>query len=977
MSTAPPPKANLTHPLTSLIGRQAEIQQISRLLSRPEASAEAQGPAPAESTRCLTLTGAGGSGKTRLAVAVGAALRDRFAHGVCWVDLSSLSDSLQIPFAVTRALSVQVTPQADLLDSLTDYLAQKELLLIVDNCEHLVNACAALFQHLLSRAPGLHILATSREALKIPGETTWLVPLLPVPDRGETVQIADLAGYPGILLFVERARSVEPTFQLNAENASAVVELCQRLDGMPLAIELAAARVKVLTVAQIVARLQDRFLLLKADNRTVLPRYQTLRAAMDWSYDLLDEGEQFLLHGLAVFINGCTLDAIEYLTADGFPLTDPPLDLLTRLVDKSLVMVQRPPNRPTRYTLLETIRVYALEKVHQSGRETHLRRRHRDWFLALAQAFAQDPARQMEWIRAVEVDYPDMRMALDWSTQEAGEAGSGLQLATLMYYYWDRHGYLQEGSSLLQRLLVHPENAGHTPLRAQGLMRFGLLIFLQGEVPTATQAYAEVLQIGQEVGESQLVVQACGNLAMVMTGSAPPAQVSQYVEQGLQEARRIGDTDGVSQLLFYAASLALETGDYAEAQTLLNESLTLMRQRANLVRLAPALWRLGHLCWLQDAYAPALAAFQESLALRQQLESRRGIAYAIDGIAWVAAMTSQTATAARLFGATQELFTGMATHFHPMEQPAHDAAQHVAWQTLGDDRFAQAQTEGASLTLEEAVDLALTVTVAAPALTLPPSSALETTPITAPESAPLLHLYGFGPAQVWLGDHLLTPGDWIYAKARELLFFLLTHGPASREQIGLAFWPDNSPEQLRRNLGVTLHHLRKALGDNGWILYADGIYRFNRQRPYWYDVEAFEQLAATGAATGDAQALTQAIALYQGEFVADLLAGEWPTSPREEYAQAYLNALLTLGRVHQSAGHFAQAAQLHRKAIAQDPFLEAACRELMQCLAQAGERGQALRVYTDLDRLMQREFGSPPSAETQALFLQLQTAPAI
>lgn len=955
----PQPRHNLPAQLTSFIGREEELTELCRLLTRDT-----------EPVRLLTLTAAGGSGKTRLALQVGHAVAAHYREGVWWIDLSPLVDERLTPQTVTKALGLTVTPQQGFTNALVEHLQAKEALLVLDNCEHLVEECATLAQTLLRHCPQLQILATSREALKIPGETTWLVPLLSVPRRGTTPPLAELLVYPALRLFLERARALLPSFQLTPQNAAAVTQVCQRLDGMPLAIELAAARVKVLSVDQIAARLDDRFRLLKADSRTVLPRYQTLRATLDWSYELLAPDERSLLQRLAIFAGGCTLEGVEYIVADAADLLDElPLDTLTRLVEKSLVVVQQQENEQTRYTLLESIRAYALEKLRSAGQEMAARQRHRDWFLQRAEGIAtgMSGSQQTVWLAEMDVEYENFQAAIEWSRQTAGEAPLGLRLACHLRHFWDRHGYLREGSLCLQQLLAHPENSEPSAPRAIALNHLGFLTFLEGDSATAITFYKEALTIGQQLPDLAVIAQSCASLALMLTGMPDPQQAQPYIEQGLVAARTLQDRKQIYNILYYDAWLAMVQGNHPRAHALLEESTGLMRSEGDLVRLGPALWLLGHLYWLEHDYAQSLAAFRESLRLRRELKSRRGIAYAIDGIAWVAAVTGQAEVAAQLFGAADMHFNAMNTHFHPVEQPTHDAAVSATRMALGEAHFTAAWQAGARLSLEAAADLALQVESP-----LPVTGAPVTPPI--PTVAGVLKLYALGPLRVCRDTQTLTAADWGYIKAKELLFYLLTYGPATREEIGLAFWPDAAPEQLRRNLGTTLHHLRKALGRPEWVLFENDQYVFNRTLPYWYDVEAFTILCQQAQENRDPVTLLQnAITLYKGAFMADVVNGDWCFGLRERLAQQYEGALSALGQAYHATGAYAEAIASYRRVIAHNPYLEAAYRELMRCLVASGERGQALRVYNELIQLMQKEFNAPPSRATQAVYEQLRS----
>lgn len=547
----------------------------------------------------------------------------------------------------------------------------------------------------------------------------------------------------------------------------------------------------------------------------------------------------------------------------------------------------------------------------------------------------------------------------------AGEAAIGLRLAGLMRHYWDRKGYVHEACFTLRRLLAHPENSQPTTTRAEALNYLGFFTLLHGDGATAISLYEEALTIGETLRDLPTIALTCGGLVFALAGSADSKRAEPYIRQGLDAAYEINDAPLIYNLLYFASWFALAQADYERSHNLLAESLRLMRGENDLNRASAALWRLGHLCWLEGRYPESLAAFQESLALRRSLGSARGVAYGVDGVAWVAAACAEHLLAARLFGAADRQFSAMDSHFHPLEQPAHDAALAQSRSGLGDSAFAAAWEEGQQLSLERAAQMALDLRIAA--------DRVRTAPTPRPGS-PSLTLYALGVARAVVGERPITPSDWTYSRARDLLFYLATQGTATREQIGLIFWPDASPEQLRRNLGVTLHHLRRALGRSEWIVFEKESYSFNRTLGHWYDVEAFTALCRqVGQGAGSVPLLQQALALYQGEFLADASAGEWYLPLRERLAQEHETLLFALARHYWEGGDYRAAAGIYRQAIGHNPYLESAYRELMRCLAQMGERGQALRIYGELSRLMEQEFASLPSEETQELYERLRS----
>ena len=466
---------NLPLSSSSFIGRERERSEVKRLVV---------------STRLLTLTGPGGCGKTRLAVAVADSLlkSSSFEHGAWFVDLAGLDAPLLIPQAVATTLGVPEAHDRPLSETLADFLQHKKLLLILDNCEHLLAGCAELAQSLLDACPHLHILATSREPLNLPGEAVWLVPSLALPDPQHPSQVKQLAKSEAIQLFVARASAALPSFKLVEENAATVERICRRLDGIPLAIELAAARVKLLDIGQIAARLDDSLQLLTRGSPAAAPRHQTMRAALDWSYQLLQPREQLLFRRLAVFAGGFTLEAAEAVCTDDSSVsqkteqtdtvrTSDVLDVLSDLVDKSLVLIaEREPGEAVRYRLLEPIRLYALDQLREAGAEAAMRDRHLAYFVGLTEQAEQQlkSESQLPGLRRLEKDHDNLRMALAWSTQQAGHAVAGLRIAKALHLFWQRRGYWSEGRRwLTQAIANYDAHAGISITRRRSLSRKG------------------------------------------------------------------------------------------------------------------------------------------------------------------------------------------------------------------------------------------------------------------------------------------------------------------------------------------------------------------------------------------------------------------------------------------------------------------------------------------------------------------------
>ncbi|MBI3660493.1 AAA family ATPase [Candidatus Acetothermia bacterium] len=441
---------NLPQQLTSFIGREREIEEIKHLIL----AVGAQHAAPLQ--RLVTLTGVGGCGKTRLGLQIASQLLKEYADGAWWVELASLADPNLVVQAIASALGVKEQPGRPLLATVTDYLHSKQLLLILDNCEHLIEACAQVVQELLKACPKLQILVTSREPLGILGETVWQVPTLSVPDTPSLPSVGPelvsaLQDYESVNLFVERAKANESKFRLSSENAQATAQVCYQLDGIPLAIELAAAWVRALSVEQIASRLGDRFHLLIGGNRAALPRHQTLRATMDWSYQLLSEKEQTLLRQLSIFAGGWTLEAAEAVCADELIQSQEVMELLTHLVDKSLVLVEKQ-GEVLRYKLLETVRQYGAEKLREAGETECVQSQHLDFFLKLAEQAEPELVgpKQKEWLDTIEQEHDNLRKAIAWGL-ENNTVEKSLRLVTALAQFWLVRGYWAEGYKVLSQ----------------------------------------------------------------------------------------------------------------------------------------------------------------------------------------------------------------------------------------------------------------------------------------------------------------------------------------------------------------------------------------------------------------------------------------------------------------------------------------------------------------------------------------------
>lgn len=610
---------NLPRQLTSFVGREREMADVKRVLS---------------TTHLLTLTGTGGCGKTRFAIQVAADLVDTFRDGVWLVELAALSDPALVPQVVASTLSVREQHGRPLLATLIDYLQARELLLVLDNCEHLIAACAHLAEALLRACPALRIVATSQESIRIAGETVWPVPPLTLPDLQHLPALEHFDQYAAVRLFADRAAVVVPGFRITEANAPWVAQVCARLDGLPLAIELAAARVKILPVQQIAARLDDRFRLLTGGSRTILLRHQTLRATMDWSYGLLSEKEPVLLRRFSAFAGGCALEAGEAVCGwDGIE-PDDVLDVLSQLVDRSLVMVDMH-GSDARYRLLETVRQYAREKLHESGEEAETCRRHRDWYVHLAErAETMLVGPGEDWLDKLERELDNLRAALDLSLR-AGDVDAGLRLAGALRRFWHIRGYWTEGRKWLEAFLAISQDADPV-LRAKGLMSAGSLAQHQGDYERAKVLSEESSAIQRTLGDKRGLAASLNVLGNVLYEQGNYRASWQVHEESLVYGREAGDQHAMAGSLINLATLALHEGDYERAAALCQESLALFREVGDKRGIAFALNLLGVMASDRGDYLTARTRFEESLGIRRELRERRGIAGSLTSLGLVA-----------------------------------------------------------------------------------------------------------------------------------------------------------------------------------------------------------------------------------------------------------------------------------------------------------------------------------------------------
>ncbi len=732
---------NLPTPLSIFVGREREIHEIKRSLSE---------------NRMVTLTGTGGSGKTRLALQVGHELHGDFADGVWFVEVASLSDPQLIPQAVASALYVREVARQPVLDMLMGYLVTREMLLVIDNCEHLVTACARFIETLLRKCPTLRILATSREVLGITGEVAWLVPPLSLPAqqpwRNPLSAQDALSNYQtseSVQLFVARATSSSPEFQLTEENAAWVAEICRQLDGIPLAIELAAARVRSLSVQQIAQRLDDRFHLLIGGSRTAPPRQQTLAKTLDWSYVLLSAAEQQVLQRLAVFAGGATLEAAESVCQGGVESADV-LDTLSHLVDKSLVLADKPERGETRYRLLETIRQYAFEKLQAAGGSEESRNDHFGYFLRWAEAaepLLRD-VQQLEWLESYEAEHDNLRAALEWSAADSRRAGDGLRLAVACAHFWRLRGYLSEGRAHILTALSHVKENERTETRARALFWSASLAYLQSDYP-ATRIYGEEsLALWRELKNAGVgLANTLDLLGELATEEGNYSTAPAFFEEALKIFRELKDIKGIGDMLMQLGWAYMRMGEYDSATMHMNEALTLFREAGHASLFGFTLSGLGELAIRQGQFERATQFLEESLSIRRQHGHRWGMGASLGSLGWVALLQHDYATmrawlseslsirteigdrggtawcleklaeamyeqgrfveASQIFGHANALRAPIGSVIDPVDQPNYARILSGLQSALGTDAFAAAWAEGASMQLADVIQLAL------------------------------------------------------------------------------------------------------------------------------------------------------------------------------------------------------------------------------------------------------------------------------
>ena len=686
---------NLPLELSSFIGRDKELAEVRQLV---------------KDTRLLTLTGPGGCGKTRLALAAASELVEEFEEGVWLVELAPLADPSLVPQAVASTVGVREQQARSLTETLSNYLGSKKVLLVLDNCEHLVEACAELSEALLRSCPKLRVLATSREALGIAGEVAWPVPSLTLPDLRRLPDIESLPRYESARLFVERAAAVKPTFALTEQNAVAVAQVCYRLDGIPLAIELAAARAKVLSVEEISERLDDSFRLLASGRRTAMPRHKALHATMEWSYELLSDEERALFRRLSVFAGGFSLEAAESVCVGEELEREEVLELLSHLVDKSLVATQEKDGE-TRYRLLEMVRQYGWEKLSESGEAGQFRNEHAGYYLALAEEAEPElkGERQVGWLERLEQERENLRAAMACSLGRE-ELEDAARLGWALWLFWGIRGHFSEGrQSMEQALSAEGGDAMPVSSRAKALYVAGMMANYQGDHRSAELLLEESLGLFRELEDKLGTAYALSNAGFAALGQGQHRRAITLTEEAVDLFLEEGEKWGAAIELGFLAVAWRNQGDHGRAKSLAERGLELSREVGERQAISTALYTLATLAQAECDHERARELFEEGLPVSAELGNETDVARFLEGLAAVAAAGGSIVRAARLWGAEEALLEKIevGVHTYVPDRSLHQSQIVAARARLGEAPFAAAWTEGRAMSPEQAVEFAL------------------------------------------------------------------------------------------------------------------------------------------------------------------------------------------------------------------------------------------------------------------------------
>jgi predicted ATPase/DNA-binding winged helix-turn-helix (wHTH) protein len=686
---------NLAARRTQLIGREKEIGEIENLLL-------------GTNVRMVTLTGIGGTGKTRIAQEIARRMLADFADGVFFVALADIRNPEFVASTVAQIFGVKEAGEKSLIENLKNHFSEKHLLLVVDNFEQVISAAHVLAE-LLAAAPRLKILATSRALLHLPFEREFVVPPLDLPESGGRIPLPDLSKNESVKLFLERAQNVKSSFSLTGENAASVAEICRRLEGLPLAIELAAARIKILSPAQILSRLENRLKILTGGALDLPARQQTMRGAIDWSYDLLDEDEKILFRRLSVFAGGFNVETAEAIVLNLSSSGETEIDILnivTALIENSLIIQKETANDESRLRMLEVVREFALEKLEASGESLAVRKNHAAFFLALAQEAEQEFfGEQGEiWLKRLEDEHENLRAALLWST--AADAETAANLAGALRNFWILRNHIAEGRKWLETILEQSE-AAPLAVRLKLINGLGHTAGYQGDLETARKAHEKGLAEGKATNDLRQIALSVRGLGFVAKWKGDIAAAGKFYEEGLAYSRELDDENGIAVSLTTLGDLARMADDYAAARPLFEEALEICKQTGNKQGVVGSLNNLGAVTFGEGDYAAAHSYYAEAINLVRKLEEKVSLSYALDGFAALAVRHGDARRAAQIAGACERLRELLGFETEPAERRFREAYLSEIRAALDKDDFSAVYEQGRRLNPEEAIAIAL------------------------------------------------------------------------------------------------------------------------------------------------------------------------------------------------------------------------------------------------------------------------------
>jgi predicted ATPase/DNA-binding SARP family transcriptional activator len=994
--------ANLPKSLPPLFGREGELVQLRAALGQ---------------TRLLTLTGPGGVGKTRLAQQLARDALPMYDNEVWWADLAPLAEPNTLVDHISAALRAPDVPMGSAMDRLQDFVGDRTILLVLDNCEHVIEGVAYLCESFLQACPGAHVLATSREALNVSYETAWLVPPLSLPPLRLDAALADLDSYGAVHLFAYRAGLIAPSFELTDQNLAAVARICRRLDGLPLALELAASCLNTLSMEQLDVELARANHFLVHGLRTAHPRHRSLEATIEWSYNWLSVDEQALFRRLCMLRD--TFDLELAVRVGGFE-HGVVLNLLKRLVDKSLVQVVAI-DGASRYRILQTLSQFGRERLCLSGDEYETAVRYCEWGGALVEAAVRAPRSKRERVSfdRLELNLDHLRAIMRWMLDH-GMAQEAVTWVAALQGFWRERGCLAEAMRWLEVGLIRQDTI--SPLvRARALESLGVYASWQGDDCQAKNYCREALQLfgdlqrprgvamslfrlgsaEQRSGEYEVATahlrmsfeafadlgDAAGmdmaryRLGLVALAQRDARAATAQLEECLDSLRTRGDVGGCAAALMSLGVVALERGQFGEAERRLTESLELNRALKDAFAVAYALVYFSQALYLQGRIAESHACLSEALTLASPASPPELLARMFDGLATLALSNGELRNAAQLWGASEAIHGTRSVRYWPIEQERQSeaiaAARHSASHRAQEETFATAWAVGRPMALELALALARDLAQNLYAQSGAGGKGYEQSDAhgDALESPgmPPLRIQALGAVWVHRGKHEVTSQDFTYGKARELLFYLLLHGPRTKQQIGVALWPDISEEQLQTTFRVVVYHLRRALGHSDRVIRARGRYEVARSASDWYDVEAFESAVAQAELhlryePNEVIAhLEAARALYRGDFCEDMTPNDWIIDAQNQLRPKQLFVLVSLGGAYLERGQPRQALERFLEALKYDRYCEDAHRGVLRSYLLMHERSQAARYYRQLRLQFERELGVALAPETRAV----------